>query len=238
MPEAFELTTPEAAFVLGKPANDVKRAIDRGVVEAHRVVQGKTAHRYLGLADLVYLKASERLADKLTPDARGDLYVRLRDRLGAMEQGGDRSSQGRLDFWRKAAGRLRGKSFIDGLPKRIELGWASVDIEPDLLAVSGRLLLLAEVKADAERNAAGEPVIPGTSIEAYRVAALLEGGASAEEVLHEHPELAPEGVEWVRAYAATHPKRGRPFPKKGLKRSVRNLGLEALDEVLGPPIRK
>ena len=234
MQEGFELTTPEAAFVLGRPANDVKRAIDRGVVEAHRVVQGRTAHRYLGLADLIYLKASERLADKLTPDARGDLYIRLRDRLGAMGQGGTWSPQERLDFWKSAAGRLRDTSFMGDLPKRIELGWASVDIEPDLVAVSDRLLLLAEVKGETERNAAGEPLIPGTAIEAYRAAALLEGGASTEEVLHEHPDLTPERVEWVRAYAATHPKRGRPFPSKGLKRSIRDLGLEALDEVLCP----
>ena len=36
----------------------------------------------------------------------------------------------------------------------------------------------------------------------------------------------------VKAYAEAHPKAGRPYPSKTVKRAIAGAGFEALDEVL------
>ncbi|WP_049974585.1 DUF433 domain-containing protein [Azospirillum sp. B4] len=206
MTEATEWTAPQSAFLLEKPLIEVKRAIDRGVVRATVVERGRIKGRRLRVGDLVYLQASSRLAEKLTPSARNDLYDQLRD-VGALK----------------------------GMPRRIKLSWGTVDIAPDVDAIAKRINLLHRVEDRVSHSASGEPLIPATTVEIYRIAALLDGGATVDDVLHEFPSLTAEQVDQARAYAAIHPKRGRPFPKKGLKRSLQDLGLDMLDEVLGVP---
>jgi len=77
----------------------------------------------------------------------------------------------------------------------------------------------------------GEPLLKETEIEVYRIAALLEGGASIKQVLEDYPSLSPEEVEAARAYADAYPKAGRPYPRTSVKRTLQGAGLEALDDV-------
>jgi uncharacterized protein (DUF433 family) len=76
----------------------------------------------------------------------------------------------------------------------------------------------------------GEPFLKGTEIEVYWIAALLDGGASIEQVLEDYPSLSRKEIEAARAYADAYPKAARPYPRTSVKRALQGAGLEALDD--------
>jgi len=74
-------------------------------------------------------------------------------------------------------------------------------------------------------------LLEGTAVEIYRITALLDGGASVDEVLEDYPSLSRQQVETARAYADVRPKTGRPdYPRTSVKQALREAGLEALDD--------
>ena len=81
----------------------------------------------------------------------------------------------------------------------------------------------------------GEPLLRGTTIEVHRIAALISGGMSAEAILEDYPSLSRTDLETAEAYAAAHPKSGRPYPKTTAKRALAGASLEALDADPGGP---
>jgi uncharacterized protein (DUF433 family) len=88
---------------------------------------------------------------------------------------------------------------------------------------------LAALAEKVEFQTDGEPLLKGTQVEVYRIAALLDGGASLEQVLEDYPSLSRKHVETAKAYAQAYPKAGRPYPRTSVKRALRGAGLEALD---------
>ncbi|UHD45816.1 DUF433 domain-containing protein [Aureimonas altamirensis] len=101
----------------------------------------------------------------------------------------------------------------------------------DLVAeVERRTSDLSALAEKVEFRADGEPMLKGTAIEVYRIAALLEGGASIKAVLEDYPSLSAGQVETARAYAEAYPKSGRPYPRTSVKRALAGAGLEALDD--------
>jgi uncharacterized protein (DUF433 family) len=73
-------------------------------------------------------------------------------------------------------------------------------------------------------------LIKGTDIEAHRIAALLDGGTSAEEVLRDYPSLKAKHILAAKTYAEANPKAGRPYPKLTAKAAMRAANLSALDD--------
>ena len=59
------------------------------------------------------------------------------------------------------------------------------------------------------------------SVEAHRIAALVEGGMSVEDVLRDYPNLTAAQVEFALAYAKVNPKHGRPYPAHTVKAALR-----------------
>ena len=92
---------------------------------------------------------------------------------------------------------------------------------------------LAELHDKVEFRSDGEALLKGTGIEAHRIAALLDGGMTVDEVLADYPSLARDAVEAAGTYADAYPKAGRPYPRTTIKRALRGAGLEALDEAFG-----
>lgn len=93
--------------------------------------------------------------------------------------------------------------------------------------------LISALAALAERvefRVDGEALLKDTQIEVYRIAALLDGGESIEQVLEDYPSLTRDQVETAQAYAETYPKAGRPYPHTSVKRALQGAGLEALDD--------
>ncbi len=56
----------------------------------------------------------------------------------------------------------------------------------------------------------GTPVFRGTRIPVCLVADMVAQGTPIDEILEGYPSLTSEMVKTACAYAATHPKRGRP----------------------------
>ena len=112
----------------------------------------------------------------------------------------------------------------------VRFGRFRVSVRDLVQEVEQRTLDLAALAEKVEVRADGESVVKGTQVEVYRLAALLEGGASIEQVLEDYPSLSREHVEAAMAYAKAYPKAGRPYPRISVKRAVQGAGLEALDD--------
>jgi uncharacterized protein (DUF433 family) len=56
----------------------------------------------------------------------------------------------------------------------------------------------------------GEPVIKGTRVPVHAVAAMVEQGESAADILAGYPSLSSEQIELAVIYARAYPQRGRP----------------------------
>lgn len=83
------------------------------------------------------------------------------------------------------------------------------------------------VEAGPDRN---EPIIKGTKIPVYMVAALARG-QSIEEIVNDLPSLIRDQIEAAIEYAKAYPKRGRPYPPRSLKRALSELAdLGTFDE--------
>ena len=66
----------------------------------------------------------------------------------------------------------------------------------------------------------GTPVIKGTRVPVYDVAAAVESGTSKDRILKSYPSLKDWQVELATVYARAVPPRGRPrrvSPARGLK---------------------
>lgn len=79
-----------------------------------------------------------------------------------------------------------------------------------------------------------EPVIKGTDVSAYRIAALHDG-MTVDEILADYPSLTREQILAARAYAEGNPKAGRPYPKSTAKRSMKEARADAAEFL--PPRR-
>jgi uncharacterized protein (DUF433 family) len=107
---------------------------------------------------------------------------------------------------------------------RLELG----DLQKK---VQQRLEALEQLKGGVEGNPE-DPVIKGTNVAVYRISALLDGGATPEQVKQDYPRLSTEEIAGARDYARAIPKKGRPYPNTSFKRATRELNLHLLDELL------
>jgi uncharacterized protein (DUF433 family) len=116
--------------------------------------------------------------------------------------------------------------------KQVRFGGLIVAIDHFKDEVRKRAQELARLAEKVEFRKDGEPLLKGTDIEVHRIAALLDGGMTRDEIRKDYPSLKPDAVATAKAYAEAHPKAGRPYPTKTVKRALRGAGLEALDEVL------
>jgi len=70
-------------------------------------------------------------------------------------------------------------------------------------------------------STAEDPVIPGTRIPIYRIAALLDGGNDVDGVMKDYPSLNRVQIEDAFAYAKTNPYIGRThYPPRSLKSAI------------------
>lgn len=113
----------------------------------------------------------------------------------------------------------------------VRFGRFRISVTDLIEEVDQRTTNLAELANKVEFRTDGEPLLKGTEIEVYRIAALLDGGLSLEEVLQDYPSLSRNGIETAKAYAEAYPKAGRPYPRTSVKRALQGAGLEALDDV-------
>lgn len=101
-------------------------------------------------------------------------------------------------------------------------GWSHWSIQDDLLtvrfdslweSVNARLRDLAkarELVVEDGETLGGTPIIRGTRVPVYDVAAALNAGTTLDRVLHMYPSLNKQQVHLATIYARAAPLRGRP----------------------------
>lgn len=133
-------------------------------------------------------------------------------------------------------GRKRLYASIRKLPlDEHRLSWGKLvidltEVDKELSAQIGQLEAI-EQKVE-QKGDANDPVLRGTNFSVYVIAALTRGQA-VDEILDDYPGLTAEQVATAVEYEKAHPKIGRPYPTRSLKRGLAALDLGAIDEFLG-----
>jgi uncharacterized protein (DUF433 family) len=100
----------------------------------------------------------------------------------------------------------------------IDIGSLRYDFRPYVRRVKKNIEATEKLFRLIDRTG-DEPVIKGTDINAYRIAALHDG-MTVEEIRRDYPSLSEQQILAAKAYAESHPKAGRPYPKNTAKRTM------------------
>jgi uncharacterized protein (DUF433 family) len=87
--------------------------------------------------------------------------------------------------------------------------------------------LSGEARDAVEVSASGVPVIKGTSLLVYEIAALASH-ETVEEIAEDYPSLSHDQIEAAIAYARVYPQSDRAYPDRSFKRAVAELGLDEI----------
>jgi uncharacterized protein (DUF433 family) len=185
-----EFTTSEAAVVTEQPVNRIQKFIDAGPIPKRSMPVGNRQLRVLVDADLLFIWIVSRVFPETDLDA--GLKAVLYERIAASCSGSFKIKNDELRINQFLS--VRGlKDMVAELHSRIER--------------------LEEARAAVVSNPkikGGELVIRGTRIPVHLVGAMLDQGASVDEILDSYPTLDAEKVELARVYARANPKQGRP----------------------------
>lgn len=179
--EATLFTPAEAAVLTRLPVKAVNNAIDKKTVSTTSGRRAGQATRLLDLRALMSLALERRLADRMVPGLRRELFDAL-----ANTQGSTVSLEG-------------GLIKVDLREPRRELATALRELRR-----ARRLVVSDPDILD------GEPVFRGTRVPVRAVTSQLAGGETALGVREAYPRLTAEMVRLAPIYAAAYPPRGRP----------------------------
>ncbi len=197
MASTARLYTPaEAGAVSGLKLKAVQNAIDKHIVEpvakARPVKVGvaRRSPRFLTGEDLVRLRIWRGVGDTLSAERRHLLFVAIASRPTAKTVKAD-------------------ELLI------VDVGEARKQVDRGVRDLEAAEAIVTKDKG----TLGGEPVFKGTRIPVYGIAAMLEAGATADDLLSGYPKLNERMLDLARIWAAAHPRRGRP-------KSLSDLGLK------------
>jgi uncharacterized protein (DUF433 family) len=192
MDAAVDMLKPtEAAVVASVALRDVNRAIDE-----HILPEGFVSH-----------DDGRRVA--FTACILISFYVESAERLTAKE---------RTSTIHEAGLRLRKFQNFD-LKFMVEHDWTvrhdfvTIDLAPFARRTRERMERLTaarEAVVSDPEILGGTPVLRGTRVPAYDVAASVEAGISTDRILAAYPSISAKSIELATIYAAANPPRGRP----------------------------
>ena len=212
------MTTAEAAFVLGVDPTRVKKACANHVVEAGG---GGTA-RKLAYGDVVFLRYYLTHPD-LSADQRTTLYKNLK-------QVRPRTPKA-FPTGRTVRGQWKPTKLLVAASQD---GTMVVDLTPSVAEVSERAAELVRLREAVEDGPNGEPLLRGTNVPVYRIAALVrahrEGQPDTSEARKGFPSLSEEQITTAYSYSLAYPKKGRPYPAKSLKSMLDEIEFPAIAE--------
>jgi uncharacterized protein (DUF433 family) len=88
--------------------------------------------------------------------------------------------------------------------------------------IAGRLQQLQDMKALVEEHPDADPIIRGTNVSAYVIAALAQGETVAE-IIDDYPGLTVGQIEAATAYAKVYPRPGHPLPTRSFKKMLADM---------------
>lgn len=179
--EIDTLTPAEAAVVSGVTVRDVHRVIDEHILPESFYSTDKT--RSFTSQACVFISFYFRAADRLTSEERQRTI-----RIASEPQGSSRT-------------RLVKDAFLT-----IDLGTFWQDVEEGLERLqSARAMVVSDPDI-----LSGTPVIRGTRVPVYDIAASVSSGIAIDRILKAYPSLQREHIELAAMYAEANPQRGRP----------------------------
>jgi uncharacterized protein (DUF433 family) len=183
------LTASEAAVVSAVSVRDIHRLIDESILPDFFFRGGTGRYVLAAACSLIafYFESAKRLTAE--------------ERLWAI---------------RNAEPRLRGDRT---LPTLLKEDWTfrdeflTIDLEPFLYRAWERLARLEQARAmivSSPEVLSGTPVIRGTRVPVYDVAASVVAGIPRDRILAAYPSLDADQVDLAALYAEAVPPRGRP----------------------------
>jgi uncharacterized protein (DUF433 family) len=197
MPADIELLTPpEAAVVASVTVRDINRVIDEKILpERFYTLEGG---RRLHLAACPLVGFYFHAARALTSEERGLLIRRLSERIGP------EMVRRPIAHWRKNS---RPADWT------VNDGFLTVSLWEFATGADDRHAKLAESRkmvGEDPHILGGAPVIRGTRIPVYDVAASVAAGQPRGRIRSAYPGLDDRAIELATIYAAATPPRGRP----------------------------
>jgi len=193
--EQKSLTTTEAAVVSRVSVRNVNRVIDEKILPESLFEVGPEGARRLTADACVFISFYFEAANRLTAEER-------------------------LRIIATACRQLRGVE-VSAMEREwiVRQEFLTVDLAPFLRDVRQRLEKLSAARAMVVEDPeilSGTPVIRGTRVPVYYVAASVGAGEPMERILEDYPSLTAEEVELAALYAEAIPSRGRPRPSAPL----------------------
>jgi uncharacterized protein (DUF433 family) len=189
MNTATETLTPtEAAVVSGVSVRDVHRVIDEHILP-ESFYDTRDARSFKSHA-CVFIAFYFGAADRLTAEERQRAIT-----LASRQSSG-----------RKLTTRIIQDAFL------------TIDLAPFWKSVDEGLVRLKAARAQVSVDDAilsGTPVIKGTRVPVYDVAASVVAGIPMERILSSYPSINREQVELAALFAEANPQRGRPRQRLG-----------------------
>jgi uncharacterized protein (DUF433 family) len=185
-----ELLTPsEAAVVSSVSVRDVNRVIDESILPDDFVRVGDGRHVRAAGCSLIafYFESAKQLTSE--------------QRLWAIKNAGPRLRK------RASAAALLKEDWI------LRDDFLTIDLAPFLRKTWERLDRLDQARKMVVTSPdvlSGIPVIRGTRVPVYDVAASIAAGIPVSRILAAYPSLDPDKVELAAIYAEANPPRGRP----------------------------
>jgi uncharacterized protein (DUF433 family) len=170
-------TPAEAAVLTGLTLKAVNNAIDKKTIAA---VAGEEGGRLLDARALVSLALEQRLADRVAPELRRQLF------------------DAQASSPRNTVSLEGGLVTIDLREPRREVATSLRDLR------RARRLVISDPDIMG-----GEPVFRGTRMPVHMIAGLLAQGSTQAELLAGYPRLTAEMIRLAPVYAAAYPRRGR-----------------------------
>jgi uncharacterized protein (DUF433 family) len=190
------LTPPEAAVVASVTVRDVNRVIDERLLpdRLYALADG----RHLHIVACPFIGFYFHGANALTAEERGLLIRRLFEHISAKI--GDKP----ISDWRKLSGPSDWTAHD---------GFLTVNLWEFATGAEDRYAKLAEARDRVVEDPdilGGTPVIRGTRIPVYDIAASVASGFSRERIRSAYRGLDDRTIELATIYADATPARGRP----------------------------
>ena len=203
MPHTARLYTPaEAGAVSGLKLKAVHNAIDKRIIETvaeSTTGARRTEGRFLTRQTLVFLRVWRGVGDTLSAERRERLFEAIAATPAAKTVKAD-------DLLIVDVGEAR---------KQVERGVRDLE-DAEAIVVKDKATM------------SGEPVFKGTRVPVYGIVAMMDAGASAEDLLSGYPKLTARMLELARVWVSAHPRRGRPKSLKDLGLAVKSTRRTAL----------
>jgi|SRR5579859_5483816 len=204
MSHTARLYTPaEAGAVSGLKLKAVHNAIDKRIIETvaeTTIGPRRTEGRFLTRQSLVFLRVWRGVGDTLSAERRERLFEAIAATPAAKTVKAD-------DLLIVDVGEAR---------KQVERGVRDLE-DAEAVVVRDKATM------------GGEPVFKGTRVPVYGIVAMMDAGASAEDLLSGYPKLTARMLDLARVWVSAHPRRGRP-------KSLKDLGL-TVKSTRGAPLK-